>query len=197
MKRINLLGIAFIVSSCAIGVFSQTSIQTPEAASFEPFDAANMVDLMTGDFSYSIPLLVVPSGNNGYPINIFYHAGVQEYAEASWVGLGWNINTGAINRFVNSVPDDWNGKLMGTTMHVDGFEQKTNNLDLKIYGLGVGKTWGYNKSYYNYESFYQYNVSFSKKGVGVGISWGSRGIGGNLSMNLSKFSDEEVSRATD
>lgn len=77
----------------------------PEVESFEPVATTNMVDLFSGDFNYNIPLFDV----GGYPINIAYHSGVGMDQEASWVGLGWNVNVGAINRNVRGVPDDFNG----------------------------------------------------------------------------------------
>lgn len=75
----------------------------PEVQSFEPVSANQMVDPFTGDFTYNIPLLDV----GGYPINISYHAGPGLDEEASWVGLGWNINPGVINRNMRGIPDDF------------------------------------------------------------------------------------------
>ena len=81
----------------------------PEVQSFEPVGTTQMVDLSTGDFNYNIPLLTVPGPNGGYPINMAYHAGIGMEQEASWVGLGWNINPGAITRNMRGLPDDFNG----------------------------------------------------------------------------------------
>ena len=78
----------------------------PEMASFKPIGSDNLVNLFTGDFSYNIPLLDV----GGYPVNIFYSGGIGVEQEASWVGLGWNINPGNINRNMRGVPDDFNGE---------------------------------------------------------------------------------------
>lgn len=77
----------------------------PEMTAFKPVGADNMVDPFTGDFSYNIPLLDV----GGYPVNIFYNSGITMDQEASWVGLGWNINPGAINRNMRGLPDDFDG----------------------------------------------------------------------------------------
>ncbi|MCP9752380.1 hypothetical protein [Ferruginibacter sp. HRS2-29] len=82
----------------------------PESSTFKSVGADNMVNLFTGDFSYNIPLLDV----DGYPINIFYNAGVTMDQESSWVGLGWNINSGSINRNVRGVPDDFDGSNVVT-----------------------------------------------------------------------------------
>ena len=82
----------------------------PEVNSFEPMTTNQMVDLFSGDFTYNIPLLTVPGPNGGYPINMAYHAGIGLEQEASWVGLGWNINPGVINRNKRGLPDDFNGE---------------------------------------------------------------------------------------
>jgi hypothetical protein len=77
----------------------------PEMSAFKPVGTDNMVNLFTGDFSYNIPLMDV----GGYPVNIFYDGGVGMEQEASWVGLGWNINPGNVNRNMRGIPDDFDG----------------------------------------------------------------------------------------
>lgn len=77
----------------------------PETQSFQSVNANNMVDLFSGDFSYNIPLLDV----GGYPVNIAYHSGATMDEDASWVGLGWNINPGTITRNMRGLPDDFDG----------------------------------------------------------------------------------------
>lgn len=77
----------------------------PESSSFQSVNSNNMVDLFSGDFSYNIPLLDV----GGYPVNMFYRSGITMDQEASWVGLGWNINPGAITRNMRGLPDDFDG----------------------------------------------------------------------------------------
>ncbi len=81
----------------------------PEVQSFEPIGTNQMVDLFTGDFTYNIPLFNLPGPDGGYPFNLAYHSGIQMEQEASWVGLGWNINVGTINRNVRNLPDDFGG----------------------------------------------------------------------------------------
>jgi hypothetical protein len=77
----------------------------PEMQSFQSVNSNNMVDLFSGDFSYNIPLLDV----GGYPVNLHYSSGITMDQEASWVGLGWNINPGTITRNMRGLPDDFNG----------------------------------------------------------------------------------------
>src|ERR1700751_6117164 len=82
-----------------------TGPSQPEMQSFTPVGTSDMLNVFTGDFSYNIPLLDV----DGYPINISYSSGVGMDQEATWVGLGWNINPGAINRSMRGIPDDFDG----------------------------------------------------------------------------------------
>jgi len=77
----------------------------PEFSNFEPAGSTEMVNPFTGDFTYNIPLLDV----DGYPINIAYNSNPQMDQEASWVGLGWTLNAGALSRSVRGIPDDFNG----------------------------------------------------------------------------------------
>jgi hypothetical protein len=77
----------------------------PEFNSFTPIGTSDMVNLSSGDFNYNIPIMDV----GGYPLNLAYDSGVSMDQEASWVGLGWNLNVGQINRQVRGLPDDFNG----------------------------------------------------------------------------------------
>ena len=80
----------------------------PEFSSFTPIGTSDMVDLSSGDMSYNIPLMDV----GGYPLNIAYSSGIGMDDEASWVGLGWNLSVGQINRNVRGIPDDFKGDLI-------------------------------------------------------------------------------------
>ncbi|GEP89284.1 hypothetical protein SAMN05660909_01628 [Chitinophaga terrae (ex Kim and Jung 2007)] len=82
----------------------------PENKQFEAYSTNNMVDLFSGSFKYNIPIMDV----DGYPLNLNYASGVGIDDEASWVGLGWNLNVGAINRQLRGVPDDFAGDPVET-----------------------------------------------------------------------------------
>lgn len=99
----------------------------PEMASFKSVGSDNMVDLFSGDFSYNIPLLDA----GGYPINLFYRSGISMDQEASWVGLGWNINPGTITRNMRGLPDDFQGAE-------DTIRQVTSMKANKTIGVTVG-----------------------------------------------------------
>jgi hypothetical protein len=161
----------------------------PEVSSFEPVSTNQMVDLFTGDFTYNIPLMDV----GGYPINIAYHGGVGMEQEASWVGLGWNINPGVINRGVRGIPDDFNGDVITRKINIK--EDRTLSikagLNLEVLGLKADKIknkklsgklkLGLQFFYNNYKGYYiapdlgfnmELNASSEDKVVTPGLKFG-------------------------
>ena len=110
----------------------------PEMAGFTPVSTDNMVDLFSGDFHYTIPIMTVPGPNGGFPINLNYNSNIGMEHEASWVGLGWNLNPGAINRQVRGIPDDFCGDEIEKT-----YKRRDNNTFLFSTG-GGGEVFGAN-----------------------------------------------------
>jgi len=116
----------------------------PEMTGFKSVGTDNMVSPFTGDFSYNIPLLDV----GGYPVNMFYNSGITMEQEASWVGLGWNVNPGTITRNMRGLPDDFNGtdKITKTqSFREDKTFGLTTGANVKLVGfplLSLGASWG-------------------------------------------------------
>ena len=194
----------FIYPISAIALTSGPS--QPEIQSFEPVETTDMVNLFTGDFTYNIPLMNVPGPNGGYPINLAYHGGVSMDQEASWVGLGWNINAGAINRTVRGVPDDFDGDAVKVTMDI-----KDNwTLGLGVAGCvefcgadncegSLGFSSGLNFTFNNYKGFgYSLDAGIQFAGspsFNTGLSLGSDdGVGVNASMTLSEELENGATR---
>ncbi|MEK7255351.1 MAG: hypothetical protein AAB316_11445, partial [Bacteroidota bacterium] len=101
-----LFQVAFPVASYAL----TAGENSPEFASFEPVATTDLVNGFTGDFAYNRPVLSIPGPDGGgYSMSLSYHSGVSSEEEASWVGFGWTLNPGAINRQVQGFPDDFNG----------------------------------------------------------------------------------------
>ncbi|MBI3136214.1 MAG: hypothetical protein HYZ14_16185 [Bacteroidetes bacterium] len=127
----------------------------PEVQSFEPVETTDMVNMFTGDFTYNIPLMYLPGPNGGYPINLSYHGGVGMDQEASWVGLGWNINAGALVRDVRGFADDYNGDELITK--VDMKENVTVGLNYgasaEIFGGDPDISLNASVRYNNYKGF--------------------------------------------
>lgn len=160
----------------------------PEVQSFEPVGTSEMVDLFTGDFKYNIPLLEV----DGYPINIAYHSGITMDQEASWVGLGWNINPGAINRAMRGIPDDFNGDLI---------EKKLNFKPNITYGLSAGagaEFWGFGGLGYsigmNYNNYTGVGIEQSiNLSIGGSVSGGKGGASVCAGLGMNSSSEDGLS----
>lgn len=149
----------------------------PETSSFKPVGSDNMVSPFTGDFSYNIPLLDV----GGYPVNMFYNSGITMDQEASWVGLGWNINPGAVNRNMRGLPDDFDG----------------SDIITKRQSVRPDKTWGVSGGFG--VKFAGFPVVATGIDVSLGLSFNNKlgvaadaGIHPALSLS-SKGADEQTS----
>lgn len=157
----------------------------PELQGFQPAGTSDMVDLFTGDFSYNIPLFELPGPNGGYPFNLSYQSGITVDQEASWVGLGWSLNPGAINRQMRGLPDDFKGDAITTKMSIDpsvtvGVGAGSS---LELFGAAedVGNV-GLSIFYNSYKGF-GYSIDASV-GFGAAIRNGmTAGVGLNLSLN--------------
>lgn len=122
---------------------SNNGPNAPEASGFESANATDMVNLSSGDMAYVLPVMDV----GGLPISLSYHGGIPLDLESTWTGLGWNLNTGAINRSLNATPDDWSG---GNSVDFIRYSHAETVYSVNV-GVGISKT----------------------AEVGVGASWGS------------------------
>ncbi|WP_278008812.1 hypothetical protein [Flavobacterium gyeonganense] len=151
-------------------IYALTSGPTqPEFNSFTPIGTSDMVDLASGDFNYNIPIMDV----GGYPLNLAYNSGITMDQEASWVGLGWNLNVGQIERQVRGLPDDFRG---------DEMVYENNLKQNRTVGINVGV----NAAYTGFDAL--------QLGVGLGVESNnyegisfkpSYGIGFNFNGNVS------------
>lgn len=186
------INIVFEIVSPNVAMALTSGPSQSEVQSFTPINTSDMVDLFTGDFKYNIPLMDV----EGYPLNIAYNSGIGMDQEASWVGLGWNLNVGAINRTMRGLPDDFDG----TDKIEKEFNMKDNNtygghvkLGFEIFGFGGAKgssssgniSIGLGVKYNNYTG-----VSVEQT-VGFALSAGNSGKGSlNAGLGITSSADE-------
>jgi len=184
----------------------------PEAVSFESVDSTDMVNLVTGDMSYVLPIMNVPSPEGGYPLSLSYHAGIAMDQEASWVGLGWNLNPGAITRSVGGLPDDWGKTEVNELFYDVGGIVNTYNFSIggtlpNGITLGMSTTWGGYKSWggiVGYGGVIRYgygtedaNMSVNIPGTAIGLnvsdtngytaSLGAFGVNANYNFDSGNF----------
>ncbi len=191
-KQFSVL-LAFIIFIEASSPFQLLALtggpSQPEVQSFQPISTSDMVSLFSGDFNYNLPLMDI----EGYPINIAYNSGISTDQEASWVGLGWNINPGVINRNMRGLPDDFSGDMVEkeTNMKPNKTWGAAVNVGVELFGaqtdgafsLGLGASFGFN--------FNNYTGPSIQQGMNANISAGLGG-GGSLTggLGITSSSDE-------
>ncbi|HEX3933441.1 MAG TPA: hypothetical protein VHW43_02100, partial [Puia sp.] len=180
----------------------------PEMQKFSPAGVNDMVDLFSGDFKYDIPLMDV----GGYPVNLTYHSGSGIEDEASWVGSGWTLNPGSVNRNMRGIPDDFTGDnstadpqdAIRTIQHQKEFHRIGGNLVLKptIFGFLGGTTsltiGSYKDYYYGIGADLGASINFTRASMGctnlnagLGLTTDSKtGVTVEPSLSLTASLDE-------
>ncbi|MEM9338649.1 MAG: hypothetical protein AAGA66_07975 [Bacteroidota bacterium] len=102
-----LLKILFVLMAASSGRTTYAQQMIPEYTSRAAMDASQYVDPVTGDFRYQTLLLEVPGAQGSFPVILSYQAGIALDQQSSWIGLGFNVESGAIYRSVSQVPDDY------------------------------------------------------------------------------------------
>jgi len=135
----------------------------PEFQGFKPIEATNMVDLFTGNFSYNLPLFEI----DGYPVNMSYSSNNRPEDEASWVGMGWNLNPGSVNRDMRGLPDDFKGDAIQKeyTIKDDYTVGGSVGVGIEVFGIKNAANVNLGLSYNN------------KKGYSIGVGVASRALG--------------------
>lgn len=151
----------------------------PEMQKFTPAGTNDMVDLFTGDFKDNIPLLDV----GGYPLNLSYHSGFNMEEEASWVGAGWTLNPGTVNRTLRGLPDDFDGEGIQKLFYKKDFKKAGGQVIVKP------TFWGFD-NLVNPPSF-KLDV-YKDNYYGFGASFGA-----SVSFNLTKNKDPRLTAGLD
>lgn len=204
MQRLAWFFIVLIVNQIAFPatVLALTSGPSqPEVQSFQPVGTTDMVNLFSGDFSYNIPLFEVPGPDGGYPVNLFYNSVTDANEEASWTGLGWNINVGSLSRSMRGLPDDFDGEevtrkldmlknetvVAGVTgsLEIGGYDE----IDEVAKGVGLSLSLTTNYTYNSYRGAgFSIDPMIGLKGSFSGKSGGTYSPNLSLGLNLSSTS---------
>jgi hypothetical protein len=181
---IFMIGI-FIMNFIPVGLPAFNGPSQPEVVSFSPHDTYQMVDPFTGDFTYNINLMDV----GGYPVNLAYRSGIHPDDQASWVGLGWNINPGTVNRQVRGLPDDFNGDEIEKLHYIKpdithgvntGVALEVFGFDVERFALGVGLNLSLG---INHNSYIGYGIDL---GISPTFSMSNKLKSGKLSGSLNQ-----------
>lgn len=167
----------------------------PEFQGFSPIGTSSLIDPFSGDFSYNIPILDI----EGYPLNLVYHTTSNVEEEASWVGYGWNINVGTLNRMVRGLPDDMNGDQIKHYQNVKDRSTRSTGIsftpnltamfdinDRVGVSTGLQATLGYTEEDDNYVG---YSVGYSMGlGVYADVNLGPVSVAGNAGVSATVHS---------
>ncbi len=182
--------IIFSAFSPAISYALTSGPTAPEATSFEPVDTTDMVNLATGDLVYNIPLLEVPGPAGGYPLSLSYHAGIQPNEEASWVGLGWTLNPGAITRSVNGFADDHFGQTDFSRFYWAGGSRESYSIGVSVGLYGVASV---NANLTISQDTYQGFGVGGSLGVGVHVGNENSPLSVGVKIGVSPYGDPYMS----
>jgi len=173
--------ITILLACYATVFFAQPDFtpKSPNAASMEA--SANIdVNLYTGTPSVVIPLWIIKERELTLPISLSYSGGGFKVSEeASWVGLGWNLNTGgAIVRETRGLPDEVpydnpyrgyftavaDGKTGGNLFGTDASNAADGYLDTQPDVFTYDFPGGSGKIFFTYESgaIKAYTIPYSK-----------------------------------
>lgn len=166
----------------------------PEVAGFTPAEVTEMVDLFTGDFNYNVPLFTI----GDYPINLSYSSNLTTDMESSWVGLGWSLNPGIINRDMRGLPDEFDGDLV--VKEENRIDNKTmsltGSLSVEALGADLPVGGGFDLTV-THNTFSGYSIDLGmnchvspfakhpKMGLGADLSMGTNGMSISPSVSYS------------
>jgi hypothetical protein len=87
----------------------------------------------TGDLTVSIPLLSVPNRNgHDWPLTLTFGSNITQRQRASWVGLGWDLEIGAVERTILGRSDDQITGLNGDELGLSGSETSRSELSGRL-----------------------------------------------------------------
>ena len=112
-----------LVAAMAWGLSSHAQGNQAESADLSGYTGGGgmplSVNTSTGQLSGSIPLITIPGlDGEGYQMSLNY-APPTPGSEASWVGYGWSLSPGAIQRNQNGIADDFKGTIINISKKPD------------------------------------------------------------------------------
>jgi len=194
-----LLNFLFSLVSPSMAFALTSGPTSPEFSNFEPVTTTDMVNLFSGDLVYNLPAVQIPGPDGGgYALSLSYHSGSGPETEASWVGHGWTLNPGAINRRVNGYPDDYNGadvEIYNKTLPNWTAISQTS-LSWEIWAQNLGLNLSMNNRFNSYMGFSNtVGLGISANGAAnLGISYNGVDATLNVSVNPIKILTNKIKK---
>ena len=148
--------------------FTTIEFLSPNEWSFHKY-VEKPVNLYNGSIDVSVPLYEINDGDISLPITLRYNtSGIRVDEEASWVGLGWNLNLGG---YV-------------TCRVVGGYDYSDTSFDTQLCRLFYNEQSGY---VHNYGSIHITESMFDNLGIAQ-MSSSDRNLFGKLQPDVYYFS---------
>ncbi|MBB6239872.1 YD repeat-containing protein [Pedobacter sp. AK013] len=130
----------------------------PEAAEFAKYGSFP-VSLITGTPNIGLPIYDLNTGWIKIPIGLSYNAsGVQVNQRATWVGLGWSLNSGGvITRTIRGKADESNGGYFELTYTADQIMNMNSQNQTVLRGFA-------DNSFDTHPDIFNYNLPGGKSG---------------------------------
>lgn len=118
MKKKYCLFFIFSLNFILIKIFSQEKLNYDNVRPISPYVAqfSKYTDIPVSEYSgiakIEIPIYEINIDGIVIPIKLTYHSsGIRVTQEATWVGLGWDLNFGSIIQYINDNDDygEWHG----------------------------------------------------------------------------------------
>ncbi|MEM9329652.1 MAG: hypothetical protein AAGA85_28590, partial [Bacteroidota bacterium] len=136
--------------------------------------------------------------------SLSYHAGIQADLDASWVGLGWTLNPGAIARYVNGFADDHDDVSTSSRQFWEGGVTETFSTGISV---GIGKAASVsanvvtaNDSYRGTGVGFMLGAGLGLKGTPIGVNagigfqpYGQFAVSAGLSAGIGRTSNKALS----
>ena len=176
-----------LVAAMAWGLSSHAQGNQAESADLSDYTGGGgmplSVNTSTGQLSGSIPLITIPGlDGEGYQMSLNY-APPTPGSEASWVGYGWSLSPGAIQRNQNGIADDFKGTIINISKKPDytrmtgRFVTGAEALSAVNGNIGTGAVWDSDRGV-------SPSVSLSLSGFGAGIRYLHEGGEGIFSASV-------------
>jgi len=156
--------------------------QQPEFEKFTPVATTDMVNSLTGDFQYNLPVLNIPGADGGgYALSLSYNANPSMDSEASWVGNNWTLNPGALTRGKSGLPDDYKGKVREYNVTKPSFSfSRTQGGAVSFGGLiglssNITHRWN-NTTGYGDSKYIGLSTNILPVDLSVGVTFGGRDV---------------------
>ena len=159
--------LAIFLILCKFNYGQQIEQEFPKVVTPETYNFVKYGDIpvgeSTGNIGLSIPIYTIEQDGLQFPVRLTYHSGGHRITdEASWVGLGWNLQLGSIVQMVQDQND------LEFPLYLPDYHSSATIIPMTEAGAGSGSQ-PLSSPYYGFYSFWDYLYPVN----GSMVHWGN------------------------